>query len=113
MKKVNLILSSVLMTAMMLTCCRGSSSKKSTLTNNDSSNKVSHSNEKADLNEITVGKQVWMTENLNVEKFRNGDPIPHSKTAEEWEKAGNDKQPAWCYYNNDPVNGKTYGRLYN
>lgn len=23
--------------------------------------------------EVTIGKQIWMTENLNVDKFRNGD----------------------------------------
>ena len=23
------------------------------------------------------------------------------------------RKPAWCYYNNDPVNGKKYGKLYN
>jgi uncharacterized protein (TIGR02145 family) len=64
-------------------------------------------------NEVTIGNQVWMTENLNVDTFRNGDPIPHAKTDEEWEKAGESKQPAWCYYKNDPANGETYGKLYN
>jgi len=63
--------------------------------------------------EVTIGEQIWMTENLNVNKFRNGDPIPQAKTAEEWKKAGENKQPAWCYYNNDPANGAKYGKLYN
>jgi uncharacterized protein (TIGR02145 family) len=54
-----------------------------------------------------------MTENLNVDKFRNGDPIPHVKTDEEWEKAGENRQAAWCYYNNKPANGEKYGKLYN
>ena len=62
---------------------------------------------------VTFGKQVWMSENLNVDKFRNGAPIPQAKTDEEWEKAGNNKQPAWCYYNNDPKIGAKYGKLYN
>jgi uncharacterized protein (TIGR02145 family) len=35
------------------------------------------------------------------------------KTNEEWMKAGENKQPAWCYYDNDPKNGKKYGKLYN
>jgi uncharacterized protein (TIGR02145 family) len=62
---------------------------------------------------VKIGTQVWMTENLNVSSFRNGDPIPQAKTEEEWEKAGENEQPAWCYYDNDPANGTKYGKLYN
>jgi len=62
---------------------------------------------------VTIGTQVWMTKNLNVSTFRNGDPIPQAKTDEEWEKAGGNKQPAWCYYENDTANGAKYGKLYN
>jgi uncharacterized protein (TIGR02145 family) len=62
---------------------------------------------------VSIGKQVWMTKNLNVDKFRNGDPIPQAKTATEWKAAGENKQPAWCYYDNDPANGAKYGKLYN
>lgn len=58
--------------------------------------------------EVTIGKQVWMKRNLNVDKFRNGDLIPYAGTPEEWELAGKNKQPAWCYY--DMVK---YGKLYN
>ena len=63
--------------------------------------------------EVTIGNQVWMSQNLNMDKFRNGDPIPEAKTDEEWEKAYKNKQPAWCYYDNDPANGAKYGKLYN
>ena len=63
--------------------------------------------------EVEIGSQVWMAENLNVNHFRNGDPIPQAKTAEEWENAGENGQPAWCYYENDPANGAKYGKLYN
>lgn len=62
---------------------------------------------------VTIGNQVWMSENLNVDKFRNGDPIPEVKTKEEWRVACGKKQPAWCYYNNDSVHGAVYGKLYN
>ena len=62
---------------------------------------------------VTIGSQVWMSKNLDVAKFRNGDPIPEAKTDEEWEKAGRNEQPAWCYYKNDPANGAKYGKLYN
>ena len=63
--------------------------------------------------EVTIGEQVWMVKNLNVDKFRNGDPIPEAKTDEEWERAGERGEPAWCCYDNDPANGEKYGKLYN
>jgi uncharacterized protein (TIGR02145 family) len=62
---------------------------------------------------VKIGNQHWMKHNLNVDHFRNGDPIPHAKTDKEWGKAGENKQPAWCYYDNDSENGKKYGKLYN
>ncbi len=67
----------------------------------------------ADAPTVTVGTQEWLGKNLNVDHFANGDPIPEAKTEEEWKRAGENKQPAWCYYNNDPANGPKYGRFYN
>ena len=64
-------------------------------------------------NEVTIGKQIWMAENLNVDKFRNGDPIPEAKTTEEWQTMGEQNKAAWCYYDSDPANGIKYGKLYN
>jgi uncharacterized protein (TIGR02145 family) len=61
----------------------------------------------------TIGTQVWMAENLNADKFRNGDQIPEEKTKEEWLSAENEKKPAWCYVNNNAANGEKYGKLYN
>jgi len=60
-----------------------------------------------------IGKQVWMTKNLDVAYFRNGDTIPEVKTSEEWKVYREKRQPAWCYFNNDPKNGERYGKLYN
>jgi uncharacterized protein (TIGR02145 family) len=62
---------------------------------------------------VQIGNQTWMVENLNTEFFANGDPIPHAETEEEWAEASQNFEPAWCYYDNDPENGKKYGRLYN
>jgi uncharacterized protein (TIGR02145 family) len=62
---------------------------------------------------IKIGNQEWMTGNLDVSTFRLGDAIPEAKTAKEWEEAGKQGKPAWCYYENDPANGKKYGKLYN
>ena len=68
---------------------------------------------KSDNDTLVIGNDEWMTENLSVKKFNNGDPIPEAKTEAEWLKAGQDKSPAWCYQNNDPANEKSYGILYN
>ena len=76
-------------------------------------------NEKKDIEStkeyktVKIGDQVWMAENLNVKNFRNGDTIPHVKTDKEWYEAGVEGKPAWCYYDNDPENGKRYRKLYN
>jgi len=67
----------------------------------------------ANAQTVTIGRQVWSIKNLNVSTFRNGDPIPQAKTVEEWKRAAENKQPAWCYYGNDPANGAKYGKLYN
>jgi uncharacterized protein (TIGR02145 family) len=64
-------------------------------------------------NTVKIGNQVWMAENLNTDRFRNGDLIPEAKTNEEWELADDNKQPAWCYYNNDSANAAKFGKLYN
>ena len=65
------------------------------------------------VNSVTIGNQEWQAENLNVERFRNGDLIAHAITEEEWIEAGLRSEPAWCYYDNDSENGKIYGKLYN
>ena len=62
-----------------------------------------------------TGKSVLIisTLNLQVTSFRNGDLIKEAKTKEEWLKAAENEEPAWCYYDNDPRNGKNYGVIYN
>ncbi len=63
--------------------------------------------------EVTIGKQVWMTSNLNVDKFRNGEPILEARTIGEWIEAGNNKIPAFCHYDTIVDYGSYYGKLYN
>ena len=59
---------------------------------------------------VTLGTQTWMTRNLDVVTYRNGDLIPQITDAGAW---SNLTTGAWCYYKNDPTNGATYGKLYN
>jgi len=62
---------------------------------------------------ICINEQIWMAENLNTDKFLNGDSIPEVKTYENWLEASKTGAPAWCYYENSPRKGEIYGKLYN
>ena len=63
--------------------------------------------------DVRIGSQVWTSKNLDVSTYRNGDTIRHATTPQEWKDAEDKKQAAWCYYEFDSKNGKTYGKLYN
>ena len=65
------------------------------------------------LKSVKIGNQVWTTENLNIDHFQNGDIIPEAKTDADWQNASNTGKPAWCFYNNSPDSGASYGRMYN
>lgn len=62
---------------------------------------------------VKIGTQNWMSVNLDVSYFQNGEEIPKARTKEEWVQAGIDGKPAWCYYGNNETTGKTFGKLYN
>jgi len=64
----------------------------------------------SDLLSVKIGDQTWMVKNLDVDHYRNGDPIPEVKDPYAWPGL---TTGAWCYYDNDPPNGKIYGKLYN
>jgi uncharacterized protein (TIGR02145 family) len=59
---------------------------------------------------VKIGDQLWMSENLRVTRYRNGDPIPEVRDGASWaaQTAG-----ARCSYDNNAENGKTFGMLYN
>ena len=61
-------------------------------------------------NSVIIGTQEWQKENLNVSKYSDGTIIPQVTDPTQW---ANLTTGAWCYYNNDPVNGVIYGKLYN
>lgn len=63
------------------------------------------------LSGVRICNQVWMKKNLDVAKYRNGDPIPKITDPLVWSKL---TTGAYCYYNNDSVKyAATYGKLYN
>ena len=60
---------------------------------------------------VTICCQSWMTKNLDVDKYRNGDRIPKVTDPTAW---GLLTTGAYCYYNNDSTTyAATYGKLYN
>lgn len=59
---------------------------------------------------VTIGKQTWYKENLNVSKYSDGSPIPEVNDPTEWSTL---TTGAWCYYDNDPSAGEVFGKLYN
>ncbi|MDE3214464.1 MAG: fibrobacter succinogenes major paralogous domain-containing protein [Bacteroidota bacterium] len=62
---------------------------------------------------VKIGTQVWMAENLDVSRFRNGDPITEAETREQWDEAAKEGKPAWCYYHRDSDRVTIYNKLYN
>ena len=64
-----------------------------------SQNKLKNSQQ---LNQVKIGNQIWMTNNLDVTTFSNGDSIPEAKTVEEWTSSIRNNKPAWCYEENNP-----------
>ena len=65
---------------------------------------------KGPIKGVAIGSQVWMSTNLNVSTYRNGDVIPQVQDRDAWAKL---TTGAWCYYENNAANGTKYGKLYN
>jgi len=59
---------------------------------------------------VTICSQVWMTKNLDVTTYRNGDPIPQVTDPVQWQ---NLTTGAWAYVNNDLSTNGNYGKIYN
>ncbi|MCK9413373.1 MAG: fibrobacter succinogenes major paralogous domain-containing protein [Prolixibacteraceae bacterium] len=60
---------------------------------------------------VTIGSQVWMTENLKTTRFRDSTLIPLVEDNSSW---GNLILQGYCWYdNNQADNGSTYGAIYN
>lgn len=60
-----------------------------------------------------INDQTWMTTNLAVAHYRNGDPIRQAISNEEWIECGNLEIGAWTYFRNDPSHFSNSGKLYN
>jgi uncharacterized protein (TIGR02145 family) len=63
-----------------------------------------------EIKSVKIGNQVWMSENLDVDHYRNGDPIPTGLTDLQWKATTNG---ASAVYDNIQTNNLVYGKLYN
>jgi uncharacterized protein (TIGR02145 family) len=59
---------------------------------------------------VTIGKQVWMAENLKTTKYNDNTSIPLVTENTAWESL---TTPAYCWNKNDATNKNRYGALYN
>ena len=60
---------------------------------------------------IGICGHIWMSKNLDVAFYRNGDPIPKMTDPAAWAAL---TTGAYCYYNNDSITyAASYGKLYN
>ncbi len=63
---------------------------------------------------IKIGNKIWMAENLRVTRYRNGQAISQVTGAADWAACGaRTEKGAWCFYQNNSVNNRPYGKLYN
>ena len=59
---------------------------------------------------VAIGNQVWLVENLRTSHYNDGTLIPNTTGDNIWDSL---TTGAFCNYNNDIANAKTYSHLYN
>ena len=87
-------------------------SKTIKVTQNELAGHLAHGDLQGDCSAVlvTICDQDWMVKNLDVDHYRNGDTIPQVTDLTAWVGL---TTGAWCYYENNSVNGPIYGKLYN
>ena len=61
---------------------------------------------------VTIGGNEWISENLNVTTYSNGDPITEAQSAADWAAANAAGTGAWCQFPGG-TGISPYGKLYN
>jgi uncharacterized protein (TIGR02145 family) len=59
---------------------------------------------------ITIGGQKWMAKDLMTSRYSNGDAIEQVENDTTWKYV---ETGAWCWFNNDSIDHKGFGKLYN
>jgi len=93
-----------------ISCTKENSNIKPVTGNSSTEALITSTDGVAAIPSIKIGTQRWMTTNLSVSRYRNGDKIPQVKNPAAWSGL---TTGAWCWYNNDAANDSVYGKLYN
>jgi len=106
MKKIMTFIGSTLIVSFLLTSCGGESVQKEA----DSKLIGKESIVKRDTNNIVepqvtvptikIGQEEWMTEDINVTSYNNGDPISEAKSEKQWKDYSNKKLGCYRKLNN-------------
>jgi uncharacterized protein (TIGR02145 family) len=83
-----------------------------TIVDSTSENSETSQDYTTNMANVTIGNQIWISKNLDVSEFNNGDPIHEAKNANEWKNFVENKEPAWSYLFYDSTN-KRVGKIYN
>jgi len=106
MKKVMTFIGSTLIFSFLLTSCGGESVQKeaeSKLKGKDSIVKPDTNNivePQVTVPTIKIGQEEWMTEDINVTSYNNGDPISEAKSEMQWKDYSNKKLGCYRKLNN-------------
>jgi uncharacterized protein (TIGR02145 family) len=59
---------------------------------------------------VVIGNYIWFKENLKTTSYNDGTKIPNLTGSTDWLGS---TEGAYCWYDNNESNSKTYGALYN
>lgn len=59
---------------------------------------------------VRLGNLCWFAENLQADRFSNGDPLTYGRDSTEW--VGNVGEPLYCHYRHESIHTDRYGLLY-
>ena len=62
---------------------------------------------------VIIGLQEWMASNLRATQFNSGAQIPFAEQNQFWQIAGNNREPAYSWFNNNMLHAEEHGALYN
>lgn len=70
--------------------------------------------ERTKFESVKIGNQVWMSKNLSITNYQNGDPIIPIQNENEWGLKSHNEEMPLCYFpGNDKSKIEKYGVLYN